>query len=136
MSDQPVTPPFDARMDQEAGIGIVRFSGRVTGQEMIGGAAALFALPGWNHAFDVIWDCSRVEAHVLSPGEVGPLVDEVTDNQEGHDALIESQIAREEMLGDLLVRFIRRRGKSASSHADMDGALRTLGRDALPASLR
>ena len=102
---------------------------------MRAGAATLFALPEGEDSFDVIWDCSRVEAHIMGPEEMQPLVDEVTEHGRGHDALVESQVAAEDMVGDLLVRFIRRRGKSASSHANMEGALRSLNRESLPPSL-
>lgn len=62
--------PYDLHIDPAAGLTLVRFSGKLTGPEVMEAMEAVFTHPDWQPAFDVIWDGSRNRQLVLVPGEL------------------------------------------------------------------
>ena len=128
-------PPYAIIIDPEEGLVLLTMYGVVSGPDLLNAAKEVHEDESWENGFDVIWDCSRVHSHIVAPEDVPPLIEEETDHCEGHDYVIQSPAENEHVLADLLARLCRRGGKSMSVHADMDGVLRSLGRESLPASL-
>ena len=102
---------------------------------MLRAVRSVHADPAWQPTFDAVWDCSGVTAHVVLPEEIPPLVEEEA-TASGRDVLIESPVAGESALSQMLAAFCRRRGKDMTVYMTLEDGLRALGRDALPAALQ
>ena len=91
--------------------------------------------PEWKRSFDAIWDCTRVTSHVVAPGEVSPIIDEVTDGQTGTDVLVENAGLAESLLSMLLTLRARVTGSEAHVCETVAEALHVLGHNAMPPGL-
>ena len=127
---------FRYRIDPEAGLALAELEGVVTGGDMLDAAQTLHADPDWHDGFDVLWDCSRVTKHLVGPEDVGPLLIEETGTGCGHDALVENERLGDTMISEMLTGFLRRRGKPAGVFHTRAEALKAIGREELPPSLR
>ena len=130
---------FDYAVDPGAGLAVARMTGTLTGPDMAEIVTAVHADADWEPAFDAIWDCSVVRAHVVQPDEVPPLVEAVLEagaakGSAGRDVLIENASLARSAFSEMLVRRLRRH-QDAHVVRRMEQALAVLGLDALPPAL-
>ena len=127
---------FSFAVDPDARLALACMGGTLTGPDMTHIVNAVHGDPAWEPSFDVIWDCSRVDAHVVSPGEETPVLEALSDEHAGRDLIVQGPGLSGDVFATMLVFRARRLGDAASSHHSVEEAVAALGRDALPARLR
>lgn len=129
-------PSFTYEIAPEAGLVLARMAGTLTGEGMLEILETVHADPRWESGFDVIWDCSAVEGHVVAPGDVHPLVIEDVRGGDGREVLVPNRSLTDEVIAQMLAVFARRKGKDVRVCSSLEEALAELDRDALPAGLQ
>lgn len=131
---------FSYAIDAGARLARAVMVGTLTGPDMKRIADTVHQDPAWESSFDVVWDCSRVRAHVIQPDEVSPLVEAMSEeginpDHTGRNILIESPSLAESMFSRMLVERLRRGGGDAHVVQAMDAALALLDLEELPTDL-
>ena len=127
---------FAYAIDPTARLAYARMAGTLTGEQMLEVARTVHEDPAWHPDTDVIWDCTAVAAHVVSPGEVAPIVREVVEDGTGRDVLVERLSLSESFFSMLIALRVRAAGGEAHTCRTVAEALEWLGRDQLSAPLR
>ncbi len=133
----PLHPDASCRyaIDPESGLALCVSSGTLTGEDMLALVEGLHANPLWQPEYDAIWDCQAVEAHIVLPEEVKPIVDEVVDETCGRDVMLEPSTIGGALISELLAVRSRLRGKHVTVQKTLADALATLGHAQLPDAL-
>lgn len=134
MSNDP-GPRYSYAIAPDARLALGRMFGTVDGDDMLEMVSAVYHDKRWRPEFDVIWDCSRVAAHVVLPDDVTPIIDEASEAM-GRGVLIESPSVGGELIAELLAMRSRIRGNHVVVCKTMEAALSALGHASLPAELR
>ena len=129
------TPTYEVRLDAEAAICHIRFLGRITGAAMLDAVRAVTDAYDGERPLDMIWDCSRVKAHIVAPDEFQTILGLTRDHLTGHHAILYSRAEQEDIISDLFAQSLTRNGLSASTHLTVAGALISLERESLPETL-
>ena len=128
-------PGYEVRLDADAAICHVRFLGRISGRAMLDAVRAITGAHDGERPLDMIWDCSGVKAHVVSPDEFRDILALTLGRLAGYHAIIYSRAEREDIISDLFAQSLIRNGLSASTHLTVAGALISLERESLPETL-
>ena len=128
--------PYRTTVDPAARLGFALFTGAVTGADLLGATRAVYEHAAWETRFDSVWDAERIGSLDLLPGDIEQLVALKTawcQGACGRDVLVSR--GADAITSALFVHLARGQFEATYVVGSMEQALRTLGRDALPAPL-
>lgn len=128
-------PEFSYDIFPEHALAYAVMRGQLSGQDMLHVVQTVHQDARWRHHFDAVWDCSRVEAHIVLPGDITPIIDETVEGETGRDVLVESPTVAGALIAELLAVRSRVRGKRVQAANTLEEACGVLGLDTVPDAL-